>query len=232
MRNRFLVAFFVLTTICIVPNLNAQSPIYLDPTAPIDARVDDLLSRMTLDEKIGQMTQADHAAVSNLQDITNYYLGSILSGGSSDPSSGNSPLDWTNLYDSFQEKAIQSRLGIPLIYGIDAVHGHSNVKGAVIFPHNIGLGATRNPDLVEQAARITAIEIAATGIDWTFAPCIAVPRDERWGRTYEGFGETPELAVLFGAAAVKGFQNDSLNAPTSIVACAKHYIGDGGTSAR
>jgi beta-glucosidase len=165
-----------------------------------------------------------------MEDVKTYFLGSILSGGGSDPSSGNTALDWANLYDSFQQKALQTRLEIPIIYGIDAVHGHSNVHGAVIFPHNIGLGAARNPELVENAARITAVEIAATGIDWTFAPCIAVPRDERWGRTYEGFGERSELASLIGSAAVRGFQNDSLNMPTSIVACAKHYVGDGGTT--
>lgn len=208
---------------------NAQDHDYLNPNLSIDERVENLLSQMTLDEKVGQMTQADHAAVSDLEDVKTYYLGSILSGGSSDPASGNTALDWTNLYDRFQQKALQTRLGIPLIYGIDAVHGHSNVTGAVIFPHNIGLGATGNAELVKNAARITAVEIAATGIDWTFAPCIAVPRDERWGRTYEGFSETPELTSLLGAAAIRGFQGDSLNNPTSIVACAKHYVGDGGT---
>lgn len=208
----------------------AQTPTYKDPNASIDDRVNDLLSRMTLDEKIGQMTQADNAAIKNMDDVNNYYLGSILSGGGSDPSTGNYPVDWANLYDSFQLKAMQSRLEIPLIYGIDAVHGHSNVVGAVIFPHNIGLGATRNPELIEKASRITAVEIAATGIDWTFAPCVAVPRDERWGRTYEGFGETPELTELLAGPAVLGFQNDTLNSPTSVVACAKHYIGDGGTT--
>lgn len=212
----------------IVNSIFAQT--YLDPNASVDLRVSDLLSRMTLEEKIGQMTQADHKAVGNMEDMKTYFLGSILSGGGSDPSSGNSALDWANLYDSFQQKAMETRLGIPIIYGIDAVHGHSNVVGAVIFPHNIGLGATRNPELVKEVTRVTAIEIAATGIDWTFAPCIAVPRDERWGRTYEGFGETPELAALFGGPAVEGFQNDSLNSQTSIVACAKHYVGDGGTT--
>jgi len=119
---------------------------------------------MTLAEKVGQMTQADHAAVSNLQDVRTYYLGSILSGGGSDPAAGNDAIHWADLYDSFQAEALQTRLQIPMIYGIDAVHGHSNVTGAVIFPHNIGLGATRNADLIEQAGRITAMEIAATGI--------------------------------------------------------------------
>ncbi|MBD3289617.1 beta-glucosidase, partial [candidate division KSB1 bacterium] len=192
---------------CSISILKAQTPTYLDSSASIDDRIDDLLSRMTLEEKAGQMTQADHNAINNPEDIKAYFLGSILSGGGSDPAQGNDPIHWANLYDNFQQNALETRLQIPLIYGIDAVHGHSNVTDAVIFPHNIGLGATRNSELVEQAARITAIEVAATGIDWTFAPCIAVPRDERWGRTYEGFGETPELAELLGAAAVRGFQN-------------------------
>lgn len=226
--NIFRFSFFF---VCVISIVQAQTPTYLNPQVSIENRVDDLLERMTLEEKIGQMTQADHSAVSDLTDVKTYFIGSILSGGGSDPSSENTPLDWTNLYDSFQTKALETRLGIPIIYGIDAVHGHSNVNGAVIFPHNIGLGATRNPELVENASRVTAIEIAATGIDWNFAPCIAVPRDERWGRTYEGFGETPELAQSLGAAAVRGLQNDSLNTPTSIVACSKHYVGDGGTSA-
>jgi beta-glucosidase len=125
---------------------------------------------------------------------------------------------------------MKTRLRIPIIYGIDAVHGHNNVLNATVFPHNVGLGCTRNPSLVERAARITAVEVRATGINWTFAPCVAVPRDERWGRTYEGFGETPELARDLGAAAVRGFQGRSLRDPLSVLACAKHFIGDGGTA--
>lgn len=204
------------------------SQIYLDSTATIDQRVADLLSRMTLDEKIGQMTQADRQYFQNEADITTHALGSLLSGGGSAPQN-NSPAGWANMYDRFQSRALATRLRIPLIYGIDAVHGHNNVKGAVIFPHNIGLGCTRNPELVQEAARITAKEVAGTGIDWTFAPCIAVPQDERWGRTYEGFGETPELTRLMSAAAVRGFQGDSLSHRESILACAKHFVGDGGT---
>jgi beta-glucosidase len=134
------------------------------------------------------------------------------------------------MYDRFQASAMKTRLGIPLIYGIDAVHGHNNVHGAVIFPHNIGMGCTRNSNLVEQAARASAEEVAGTGIDWTFAPCIAVPRNERWGRTYEGFGETPELSEQMAAAAVRGFQGSNLADPTSILACTKHFVGDGGTT--
>jgi beta-glucosidase len=125
---------------------------------------------------------------------------------------------------------MKSRLGIPLVYGIDAVHGHNNVLGAAIFPHNVGLGCTRNAKLVEAAARVTATEVRATGINWTFAPCVTVPRDKRWGRAYEGFGEAPELARTLGEAAVRGFQSNDLGNPLSILACAKHWVGDGGTT--
>ncbi len=228
-KSKFLFLLQIILFISIT-EIFSQTPPYLDPNLSPQDRLNDLLPRMTLDEKIGQMTQPDHAAVQNLNDVTTLFLGSILSGGGSDPSSGNSPLDWANLYDSFQTKAMQTRLKIPLIYGVDAVHGHSNVVGATIFPHNIGIGATRNPSLAREIAKITAKEIAATGIDWTFAPCVAVPRNERWGRTYEGYGETPELAQMFAGVYVSGFQNDSLNSPTSIAACAKHYMGDGGTT--
>jgi beta-glucosidase len=197
--------------------------------AAIDAKVDALLRTMTLDEKIGQMTQVDLSALKDKADIQKYFIGSILSGGDSDPPD-NSPQTWAKTYDELQAWALKTRLKIPLIYGVDAVHGHNNVLGAVIFPHNIGLGATRNPDLVEKAARITALEVAGTGINWTFAPCIAVARNIRWGRTYESFGETPELAESLGAAAVRGFQGKNLSDPHSVVACAKHYLGDGGTT--
>lgn len=194
----------------------------------VDERVNALLHQMTLDEKIGQMTQAERGALKNISDIRSLYLGSLLSGGGSAPSV-NSPSAWADMVDTYQAYALGTRLKIPLLYGIDAVHGHNNVKGAVIFPHNIGLGATRNPDLVKQAMSVVASEVAGTGIKWTFAPCIAVPRDERWGRTYEGFGETPELQVMMAPAAVKGFQGNLSGGNTEILACAKHYVGDGGT---
>ena len=194
-----------------------------------DANVRALLARMTLEEKVGQMIQVNSASLKEPSDVEKLFLGSILSGGSSDPKTGNGLVDWTDHYDSLQSRTQKTRLRIPILYGIDAVHGHSNVIHAVIFPHNIGLGCTRNPDLIERAARITAIETRATGINWTFAPCVTVARDERWGRTYEGFGETPELARMMGAAAVRGYQGNDLSDNTSILACAKHWIGDGGT---
>jgi beta-glucosidase len=199
------------------------------PKATNDAKVRALLSRMTLEEKVGQMVQANSASLKDPSDVENYFLGSVLSGGSSDPKTGNGLVDWTDHYDNLQSRTQKTRLQIPLLYGIDAVHGHSNVLGATLFPHNIGLGCSRNPVLVGKAARITAIETRATGINWTFAPCVTVPRDERWGRSYEGFGESPELARLMGEAAVRGYQGNDLSDPTRLLACAKHWIGDGAT---
>jgi beta-glucosidase len=201
------------------------------PLSSYDPQVNELLAKMTLDEKIGQMTQAEQDAIKDLNDVQTLFLGSVLSGGSSDPKEGNSLEAWTNLYDRFQQRALKTRLGIPILYGVDAVHGHNNVLGAVIFPQNIGLGCTRNPALVEKAARVTAEEVRATGIQWAFAPCVTVPQDERWGRTYEGFSEDPNLVKVLGAAAVRGFQGTGLSDPLSVLACAKHYAGDGGTSA-
>jgi hypothetical protein len=139
------------------------------------------------------MTQADLAHLDDLTDIKKYFLGSVLSGGDSDPTEGNSLAAWTDTYDRCQEKALATRLAIPILYGVDAVHGHSNVLGAVMFPHNIGLGCTRNPELVEAIGRITAKEVRATGTQWAFAPCVTVPQDDRWGRTYEGFSEDPRV---------------------------------------
>jgi beta-glucosidase len=195
-----------------------------------DRQVDALLARMSLDEKIGQMVQVDSGALQDKSDVAKYFLGSVLSGGSSDPADGNSPQAWLDLVTGFKDQALQTRLKIPLLYGIDAVHGHNNIDGAVIFPHNIGMGATRDPKLVERAERVTAEEVAGTGIRWAFAPCITVPQNERWGRTYEGFSDNTALVSELGAAAVTGFQGKELSAePTSVLACAKHFIGDGGT---
>ena len=205
-----------------------DSSIYKNPSLPVMDRVLDLLSYMTIEEKIGQMTQVDRQFLESDNDINTYYLGSLLSGGGSTPPK-NYPKSWAEMYDGYQKIALSTRLGIPIIYGIDAVHGHNNVIGATIFPHHIGLGCTNNPQLIEDVYRATAEEVAATGIDWDFAPSLAVPRDERWGRTYEGFGETPDIVKSMAAAAVRGLQTDRLGDPTSILACAKHFIGDGGT---
>ena len=191
------------------------------------AEIDALVASMTLDEKVGQMTQAERGTASPT-DVQNYNLGSILSGGGSHPSS-NTAAGWADMHDDYQNAAMNTRLGIPILYGVDAVHGHSNVVGATIFPHNIGLGATRDPNLIEEIGRITAKEVRATGLEWTFAPCVSVVRDERWGRTYEGFGEHPELATMFSGRFVKGLQGTGTMNGERIVACAKHFAGDGGT---
>jgi beta-glucosidase len=193
-----------------------------------DSQADQLLTQMTLDEKIGQMTQVDMGALKDKSDVQKYFLGSVLSGGSSDPSD-NLPETWLQTVDEFKSWALKTRLKIPLLYGIDAVHGHNNVDGAVIFPHNIGMGATHDPALVEKAARVTAEEVAGTGIRWAFAPCIAVVQNERWGRTYESFSDSPELVSELGAAAIHGLQGMNLSDPSPVLACAKHFIGDGGT---
>jgi beta-glucosidase len=163
-------------------------------------------------------------------DIEKYAVGSVLSGGSSDPKEGNSLQAWTDLYDHIQAHTGKTRLKIPLLYGVDAVHGHNNVLGAVIFPQNIGLGCTRNPALVEKIERITAEEVRATGIQWAFAPCVTVPQDIRWGRTYEGFSEDPQIVQQLGEAATRGMQGPDLANPLAVLACAKHFIGDGGTT--
>ena len=195
-----------------------------------DPQVNALLAQMTLDEKIGQMTQAEQGELpKDLSDVDGLFLGSVLSGGNSDPTPANTVQDWTDMYDRLQQRALKTRLKIPILFGVDAVHGHSNVVGATIFPHNVGLGATRNAKLVEEVHRLTAKEVRATGIQWTFAPCVTVPQDIRWGRSYEGFSEDPALVAQLGEAAVRGLQGTSLADPLRVLACAKHWIGDGGT---
>jgi beta-glucosidase len=193
-----------------------------------DARA--LLDRLTLQEKVGQMTQPDQMYLEDLDDVQKYHLGSLLSGGDSDPKTGNDLNSWTDMYDHYQARAVQTRPRIPILYGVDAVHGHNNVIGATVFPHNIGLGCTRNADLVEKAARITAEEVRATGINWAFAPCVTVPQDVRWGRTYEGYSESPDVVKVLGEAAVRGLQGAGLDDPLGVLACAKHFAGDGGTA--
>jgi len=191
--------------------------------------VETLMSKMTLEEKLGQMTQVDRQFLNDISDISQYGFGSLLSGGGSTPEI-NKPKAWADMYDLYQKEALKSRLQIPLLYGIDAVHGHNNVIGATIFPHNIGLGATRDPKIVEAVAKATALEVAATGIDWDFAPCLAVPDDYRWGRTYEGFSEDTDVVTELGGAAIRGYQSAKIDNPNNVLACAKHFIGDGGTS--
>ncbi|XP_058204315.1 uncharacterized protein LOC131318508 [Rhododendron vialii] len=210
---------------------------YQDPNQTIKVRIEDLLSRMTLAEKIGQMTQIERTVASG-EVIEQYFIGSVLSGAGSVPVVNATAGTWIDMVNGFQKGAMSTRLGIPIIYGIDAVHGNSNVYNATIFPHNIGLGATRDPDLVKRIGAATALEVRATGIQYTFAPCIAVCRDPRWGRCYESYSED-HTVVQAMTEIISGLQgeipaNSRKGVPfvgngTKVVACAKHYVGDGGT---
>ncbi|OMO94209.1 hypothetical protein COLO4_16464 [Corchorus olitorius] len=210
---------------------------YKDPEQPVEVRVEDLLGKMSLEEKIGQMAQLER------QDLTadivkNYFIGSILSGGGSTPKINATAKDWVDMVNNFQMGALGTRLGIPMIYGIDAVHGHNNVVNATIFPHNIALGGTRDADLIERIGAATALEVRATGIPYAFAPCIAVCRDPRWGRCYESYSEDFTIVQLM-TDIIEGLQgevsSDMKGYPYvdakdhKVAACAKHYVGDGGT---
>ncbi|MFD5077170.1 glycoside hydrolase family 3 N-terminal domain-containing protein [Streptomyces sp. NPDC058371] len=211
--------------------IDAHGLPYLDPKLSVKKRVADLVSRMSLEEKAGQMTQAERGAMTSPGDIASYDLGSLLSGGGSTPTP-NVPEAWAQMIDSFQLRAQATRFQIPLIYGVDAVHGHNNLIGATVMPHNIGMGATRDPQLAEKTGAVTASEVRATGIPWDFAPCLCVTRDERWGRSYESFGEDPALVKsmetvlqgLQGARNGKDLKDDD-----KVLATAKHFAGDGGT---
>ena len=203
------------------------------PPSPVHAAgcisATDCLSKMTLDEKIGQMTMAAHNYLASPSDITEYSLGALLSGGGGGPAGLRGTASrWADMYDSYQSYALKTRLGIPLLYGVDAVHGHNNVYGAVIFPQNIGMGASRDEALVTHEEQVTRDEVLGTGIPWTFAPCVCVPRDKRWGRTFEGFGEDTALVQSMAAAAIRGFQGEHLSRST-VMATAKHFVADGAT---
>ncbi|MEU4295605.1 glycoside hydrolase family 3 protein [Kribbella sp. NPDC026596] len=201
---------------------------YLNARLPVRTRVEDLLRRMTLEEKVGQMTQAERGAVTNDATlVTTWRLGSVLSGGGSVPTP-NTPQAWADMVDRFQAAALQTRLQIPILYGVDSVHGHGNLLGATVFPHNIGLGSSWDPQLVQRIEHVVAEETRATGPQWAFAPCVCVARDTRWGRTYESFSESPWLVSRF-AAAIEGFQGTNLADPDRVLASAKHYAGDGDT---
>ncbi len=200
------------------------------PTAACRHKAAELLSKMSLSDKVGQMVQPDRSQLQNDHDVRRYNLGSVLNGGGTDPNTGNDKVSWANSVAALHQISLESEQRIPVLYGIDAVHGHNNVQGAVIFPHNIGLGCTLDPALMERIGRVVAEEVAATGIDWTFAPVLAAARDERWGRTYEAFGEVPELAALLGPPMIRGIQGVRLGqGEPSVLACAKHFAGDGGT---
>jgi beta-glucosidase len=204
----------------------------------VEARVEKLLSAMSLEQKVGQVTQADIGSVTP-DDVRRYHLGSILNGGNSGPGNrDDAPAPkWLEAADAFYDASMRpnGRLPrIPVIWGSDAVHGHNNVVGATLFPHNVGLGAARDPELMRRIGEITAVELRVTGLDWTFAPTLAVVRDDRWGRTYEGFGEHPEIATSYAGPLIEGLQGrvgaaDWLRGP-HVIATAKHFLGDGGTA--
>ncbi|MEU9699664.1 glycoside hydrolase family 3 N-terminal domain-containing protein [Streptomyces sp. NPDC047981] len=205
---------------------------YLDATRPVRERAADLLGRMTLAEKTGQMTQAGSNSLASPEDITTYAVGAFVFEGEAKPVA-RTPEEWRRAADAQQARARATRLQIPLLLASDAVHGHAFVKGATVMPHNIGVGAARDPALAERLAAVTAREVRATGVSWNFAPCLCVVRDERWGRTYESFGEDPDLVTSM-ATVVRGLQGApdgrDLDRDDKVLATAKHFIADGGTA--
>ncbi len=215
------------------PQLESPVPIDVD----IEKRIDDLMASMSLEELVGQTIQADISAIKP-EDLLTYRLGSILNGGNSAPNYDvrTPATEWLKLADAFYAASMNTSKGhnaIPILWGTDAVHGHNNIIGATIFPHNIGLGATRNPELIRQIGAVTAREVIVTGMDWTFAPTLAVVRNDRWGRTYEGYSEDPEIVAEYATSMVEGLQGKvgtpEFLSDEHVLATAKHYLGDGGT---
>ncbi|KAJ7964831.1 Beta-glucosidase [Quillaja saponaria] len=239
MRNSSIpIVGFLLLCLVLVSVTEAEYLKYKDPKQPLNVRIKDLLKRMTLDEKIGQMVQIERS-LATPDVLKKYCIGSVLSGGGSVPAAKASAETWVQMVNEIQKGALSTRLGIPMIYGIDAVHGHNNVYNATIFPHNIGLGVTRDPVLIKKIGDATALEVRATGIPYVFAPCIAVCRDPRWGRCYESYSEDPKI-VRTMTEIIPGLQGDIpghsrkgvpfVAGKTKVAACAKHYVGDGGTT--
>ncbi len=211
-------------------------PFATDPA--LESRIEALMAEMSVEDKVGQLIQGDIGTITP-EDVRKYRIGSILAGGNSDPGGkyNAAPADWLALSDAFYEASMDTRDGgvaIPVIFGIDAVHGQSNIVGATLFPHNIGLGATRNPELMRRIGRVTAVETRVTGMEWAFAPTVAVPQDDRWGRTYEGYSESPDVVASFAPAVVEGLQG-KVGEPgfldgEHVIVSVKHFVGDGGTS--
>ncbi|WP_226698585.1 glycoside hydrolase family 3 protein [Qipengyuania flava] len=203
-----------------------------------EARVQAILARMTVEQKVGQIIQADIASVTP-EDVRRYRLGSVLNGGNSGPGGDDlAPAEkWLELADAFYDASMDVAVGepaIPIVWGTDAVHGHSNIIGATIFPHNVGLGATRDPELIERIGQVTAVEIRVTGQEWTFAPTVAVPQDYRWGRAYEGYSSDPSLVAAYVGSMIRGLQGPPSTSPIlagpHVAASTKHYLADGGTT--
>ncbi|CAH9063014.1 unnamed protein product [Cuscuta europaea] len=233
----FMTGFLVLVLCFLAAMAEAEYLKYKDSKQPLGVRIRDLMKRMSLEEKIGQMTQIERN-VATADVMKQYFVGSVLSGGGSVPAQNARAEDWVNMVNGLQKGALSTRLGIPMIYGIDAVHGHNNVYKATIFPHNIGLGVTRDPELVKRIGAATALEVRATGIQYAFSPCIAVCRDPRWGRCYESYSEDHKIVQMM-TEIIPGLQGDlPANYPhgvpfvagkNKVAACAKHFVGDGGT---
>ena len=207
----------------------------LDPE--VEAKITEMIGKMTLEQKVGQVIQADTNSVTP-EEVKQYRLGSVLSGGNSAP--GELPYTdaqtWLEAADAYYEASLDPEgveLPIPVIWGIDAVHGHANLTGAIVFPHNVGLGAANDPDLVKRIAEVTAVELNVSGHDWTFAPTLAVPQNDRWGRGYEGFSEDPDIVKSYGGAIVLGLQgevgSEDFLSSDKVISTAKHFLGDGGT---
>jgi beta-glucosidase len=218
-----------LTAASATPADSPSGRAWMDSSRTVDQRVAALLAEMTLDEKIGQMTQIENGSV-DPNGTARFLLGSVLSGGDGNPRAANTAQNWYQMVSAYQQAALGTRLGIPIIYGVDAVHGDAHLTGTTVFPHNVGMGATRDAALVERSCQITAAETAATGVRWAFAPEVAVPQDARWGRTYEGYAENTDLVSQLAAACVKGLQGTGLADPRSVAANPKSYLGDGGTA--
>ncbi len=222
MKNRntiYVICCFLLTGI-------SCNEMKVTKEAQIEKKVAALLKLMTLEEKIGQMSQIRHFEEASDACITKNFIGSIIHTQGENP--GKTALDWQKRFVKLQKKALSTRLGIPLLFAVDAVHGQNTFDGATIFPHNIGLGAAGNEALVQKIASITALESQATGFNWVFSPCVAIPFNEKWGRVFEAFSESTALTEKLTRASVKGHQGNLSN-PTSVMATAKHFVGDGAT---
>ncbi|HEX6178841.1 MAG TPA: glycoside hydrolase family 3 protein, partial [Thermoanaerobaculia bacterium] len=216
------------------PEIWPEVPRAVKRDAAIEKQIDDLLAKMTLEEKVGQVIQPSITAVTPA-DVRQYNIGSILNGGGGWPGDVRKakPSDWLAMADAFYDASIESTSGIPMMWGADAVHGHNNIVGATLFPHNVGLGAMRNPDLIRRIGEVTAVEMRTTGIDWDFSPTVAVARDDRWGRAYESYSEEPQVVREYAQKMIEGLQGapntSSFLRRGRVIATAKHFVGDGGT---
>ena len=217
---------FILVCFLMIVITSCERKLKMNSALEIEKRVDSLLELMTLDEKIGQMSQIRHFEEAAETHISEKFIGSIIH--TQGPLPGETAKEWQEKFIRLQKKALSTRLGIPLLFGVDAVHGQNTFNGATIFPHNIGLGAANNAELTEKIASITALESQATGFNWVFSPCIAIPFNEKWGRVYEAFSESTEITNSLTKASIRGHQGNLSDAHT-VMATAKHFVGDGAT---